>query len=55
MARKKKQQSGLHHWKAQFKKVRHYFLADDAYIPPEKDQLKASRDIVTNVAEIFSV
>ena len=45
----------MHHWKVQFKNVRHYVLADDAYIPPEKDQLQASRDIVTNVAEIISV
>ena len=43
-------QGGLHHRKVQFKNARHYVLADDAYIPSEKDQLQASGDIVTNLA-----
>ena len=53
--KEKTQQGGLYHRKVQFKNVRHYILADDAYIPPEKHQLQANRDIDTNVAEIFSV
>ena len=35
--KEKTPQGGLHHRKVQFKNVRHCVLADDAYIPSEKD------------------